>query len=264
MMYNPLLKALIHQIGIFLVLACSSRYRRFAAVIRQKHSPDSNTEESVSIIPDMSSLPVVSPAASDDNLSEASSDTHCSPSTGTAFPLQAGHTFTLPTNDYMAVTSFEARDFEYLRFMSKFQQVLPYKMKSNKEKKMCAPFKHVYLHSVSFPAFIIYLLQFHKLHLKIVRVHLDLCALRLVAVRLPMPLRMQLCVHLAPCLFLMHAHAPSYSHKDSNTHTLFSLQATLLLRHVFIVHAAEVRSKAFYFVQSCFHCPHLIFVLEEL
>jgi hypothetical protein len=35
-----------------------------------------------------------------------------------------------------------------------------------------------------------------------IKVHLDLCALRLVAVRLPMPLRMQLCVHLAPCLFL--------------------------------------------------------------
>lgn len=131
-------------------LAWFFRYRRFAAVIRQKRSPDSNEDDSVSVIPDISSFPVVSPTASDDNLSEASSDTHCSPSTGTASPLQAGHTFTLPTNNYMAVTSFEARDFEYLRFMSKFQEVLPYKMKSNKEKRMCAAFNHVYLHSVSF------------------------------------------------------------------------------------------------------------------
>ncbi|XP_023714562.1 testis-expressed protein 2 isoform X3 [Cryptotermes secundus] len=122
-------------------------YRRFAAVIRRKRSPDSNEEDSVSIIPDISSSAIVSPTASDDNLSEASSDTPCSPSTGTASPLQAGLTFTLPANDYMAVTSFQARDFEYLRFMSKFQEVLPYKMKSNKEKRMHAAFNHVYLHS---------------------------------------------------------------------------------------------------------------------
>jgi hypothetical protein len=100
--------------------------------------------------------------------------------------------------------------------------------------------------------------------LKSLRVHLDLRVLRLVAVRLPMPLRMQLRVHLAPCLFLMYAHASSYSHQDRSTHALFSLQAALLLRHVFLVHPSEVRSKAFYSVQSCFHCPHLIFVLEEL
>jgi hypothetical protein len=80
----------------------------------------------------------------------------------------------------------------------------------------------------------------------------------------PMPLLMQLCVRLAPCLFLMHAHASSYSHQDRSTHALFGLQAALLLRHVFIVHLSEVRSKAFYFVQSCFRCPHLIYVLEEL
>jgi hypothetical protein len=135
-----------------------SRYRRFAAVIRQKRSPDSNEEDSVSIIHDVSSFPIVSSTASDDNLSESSSDTHCSPSTGTASPLKAGLTFTLPTNDYMGVASFEARDYEYLRFMSKFQEVLPYKMKSNKNKRMCAVLNHFYLHSVSFPAFSLLLL----------------------------------------------------------------------------------------------------------
>jgi hypothetical protein len=76
--------------------------------------------------------------------------------------------------------------------------------------------------------------------LNTLKVHLDLCALRLVAVRLAMPLRMQLCVHLAPCLFLMHAHASSYSHQDRSSHALFRLQAALLLRHVFLVHPSEV------------------------
>lgn len=118
-------------------------YRRFAAVIRQKHSPDSNEEEYVPVMPDVSSSSVVSPAASDDNLSEASSDTHCLPSSY----LQAGHTFTLSTNDYMVIKSCEARDFEYLSFMTKFQQVLPYKMRSNKEKRLCAAVTDVHLHS---------------------------------------------------------------------------------------------------------------------
>jgi hypothetical protein len=40
------------------------------------------------------------------------------------------------------------------------------------------------------------------------------------AVRLPMPLRMQLWVHLAACLFLMHVHVPSYSHQDRSTHAI--------------------------------------------
>ncbi|XP_021935700.1 testis-expressed protein 2 isoform X4 [Zootermopsis nevadensis] len=93
-------------------------YRRFAAVIRQKHSPKSNEEGSLPVIPDvMSSSPSVSPVAGDDNQSEVSSDMHCAPSTGSP-----GHTFTLPTNEYMTVKSFETRDFDYLRFMSKFQQ----------------------------------------------------------------------------------------------------------------------------------------------
>jgi hypothetical protein len=132
-------------------------------VIRQKRSPDSNDDDSISIIPDVSSFPIVSSTASDDNLSESSSDTHCSPSTGTASPLQAGQTFTLPTNDYMAVSSFEARDYEYLRFMSKFQEVLPYTVKINKDKRMCGAFNHVFLHSVSFLLLVIiftYLLYF--------------------------------------------------------------------------------------------------------
>jgi hypothetical protein len=118
-------------------------------VIRQKHSPESNEEDYVPVIPDLSSPSVVSPAASDDNLSELSSDTHCFPPSC----LQAGHTFTLSTNDYMAIKSFEARDLEYLSFMSKFQQVLPYKMRSYKEKSLCSAFAHVYLHSVSYPCF---------------------------------------------------------------------------------------------------------------
>jgi hypothetical protein len=100
-------------------------------------------------MPDVSSSSVVSPAASDDNLSEASSDTHCLPSSY----LQAGHTFTLSTNDYMVIKSCEARDFEYLSFMTKFQQVLPYKMRSNKEKRLCAAVTDVHLHSVSYPYF---------------------------------------------------------------------------------------------------------------
>jgi hypothetical protein len=124
------------------------RYRRFAAVVRQRLSPKSNEEGSSSIIPDISSLPAVSPAVGDDNQSEVSSETHCVASTGSP-----GHTFALPTNEYMTVKSFETRDFDYLRFMSKFQQVLPYKMKSNKGKGMCAASNHVHLHSVSFPAF---------------------------------------------------------------------------------------------------------------
>jgi hypothetical protein len=137
----------------FCNLFCFARYRRFAAVIHQKQSPESNEGESLPIIPDLSSSPVVSPAASDENLSEALSDAHCSPTTGTASSLPAGHTFTLPTDEYMAVKSFKAKDFEYLRFMSKFQQVLPYKMKSNMEKTKCAAFNHVHFHSVSFPSF---------------------------------------------------------------------------------------------------------------
>jgi hypothetical protein len=60
------------------------------------------------------------------------------------------------------------------------------------------------------------------------RVHLDLDTLRLVAVRLPMPLHMQLCLPLDPCLFLMHAHASSYLHQDRSTHALFGLQSTMV------------------------------------
>jgi len=128
---------------------CFFRYRRFAAAIRQKNSPASNEEEYFPLIPDVWSPSVISPAASDDNLSEASSDTHCLSSSS----LQAGHTFTLPTNDYLVINSFEARDFEYLSFMSKFQQVLPYKMRSSKEKRLCAAVTHVPFHSVSYPYF---------------------------------------------------------------------------------------------------------------
>jgi len=59
----------------------------------------------------------------------------------------------MPTNDYMVVKSFEARDFEYLSFMSKFQQVLPYKMRSSMEKRPFAAVTHVPFHSVSYPYF---------------------------------------------------------------------------------------------------------------
>jgi hypothetical protein len=87
------------------------------------------------------------------------------------------------------------------------------------------------------------------------QVHLDLCALRLVAVRLPMPLRMQLCVHLAPCLFLMHVHASSYSHQDRSTNALFSLQAALLLRRVFLCTRRKYDRRLFILFGAAFVVP---------
>ncbi|XP_069685318.1 testis-expressed protein 2 isoform X2 [Periplaneta americana] len=128
-------------------------YRKFAAALRYKSSPESTEEDLVPMVPEVASPSVVSPTSSDENLSESLSDSHIS--TTSSLPAGIPHIsgtvpgqpFTLETNEYMTVRAYEARDFEYLRFMSKFQQVQRYKMQCKVEKEMCAALKHVHSHS---------------------------------------------------------------------------------------------------------------------
>ena len=133
---------------------CLYRYRRFSAAIRLCRTPQE--EEIVSNLPEV----VLDTTAKDDNIADTVSF-HSTSSTISCQPMPASRTeqlYTFTTNDYMSVKSFETRDYEYLRFMSKFQQVQKYQMNSMVEKRMCAVLNHTHSRYVSLPGFLFVLL----------------------------------------------------------------------------------------------------------
>ncbi|KAJ9574852.1 hypothetical protein L9F63_007977, partial [Diploptera punctata] len=114
-------------------------YRRFATAIRHNRS-EVEQEELVCSFPEV----VLDTIAKDDTMTDTVSF-HTNTSGGqSVIPSRTVRLYTFAMNEYMSVKSFETRDYEYLRFMSKFQQVQKYKMNCMLEKRMCAALKHTH------------------------------------------------------------------------------------------------------------------------